>query len=99
LATVTANGSGAWSAIMPALSNGPHVLLIIAQDVAGNISPAASTTITVNVPAGGSSSSSGGGGGGGGGCGLGSGLGAFLLALMFGLRLVLFRGSREQARA
>ncbi len=82
LATVTANGSGAWTATLSTLANGLHTLAITAQDAAGNISAATAATVTVNVPAGSSSGSSSSSSGG---CGLGSGTSASLLLFMSGL--------------
>jgi hypothetical protein len=80
LATVTANGSGAWTATLTTLANGLHTLAITAQDAAGNISVAAAATVTVNVPAGSSDDSDSSGN-----CGLGSGTSASLLLFISGL--------------
>ncbi len=84
--TTIADGSGAWSwtPVVP-LSQGTHVLTVIAVDTAGNSSTASATT-TVVVPGGsvgGSSVSSGSdSGGGGGGCGGGALVGVLLLINM-----------------
>ena len=92
LATVTANGSGAWTATLTTLANGLHTLAITAQDAAGNISSAATTTVTVNVPAGSSSSSDSNSGK----CGFGSGTSAASL-LLFMSGLMFLRRRRKDS--
>ncbi|ALV91137.1 Ig-like domain-containing protein [Pantoea vagans] len=48
LGSTTASGTGAWSFVSPALSNGTHPLSVTVKDAAGNVSPA-STTVSVIV--------------------------------------------------
>ncbi|WP_052696984.1 Ig-like domain-containing protein [Pantoea sp. SM3] len=48
LGSTTASGTGAWSFVSPALSNGTHPLSVTVKDAAGNISPA-STPVSVIV--------------------------------------------------
>ncbi|WP_234472838.1 Ig-like domain-containing protein [Pantoea sp. S61] len=48
LGSTTASGTGAWSFVSPALSNGTHPLSVTVKDAAGNVSPA-STPVSVIV--------------------------------------------------
>ncbi len=86
IATVTADGSGHWSVVLPTLSPGSHSLTVTANDAAGNTS-AASPAVVVTVPTGGStppptpvSSSSGSG------CGLGGAVAMVALLSLAGAR-------------
>ena len=52
LGSATANGSGAWSYLTSALSNGPHSLTATATDAAGNVSSASSAyAVTIDTTA------------------------------------------------
>ncbi|MEZ3500634.1 Ig-like domain-containing protein [Pantoea sp. KPR_PJ] len=51
LGTTTVGSNGQWSFVSPTLSNGPHTLNVTATDVAGNVSPSASVTLTVDTVA------------------------------------------------
>ena len=48
LATVTTGADGTWSTTLPALADGPHVLIATATDAAGNIS-APSTPLSLTI--------------------------------------------------
>ena len=49
LGTTTVGSNGQWSFVSPTLSNGAHTLNVIATDAAGNSSPGASVTLTVDT--------------------------------------------------
>ncbi|MDO6410148.1 Ig-like domain-containing protein, partial [Pantoea phytobeneficialis] len=51
LGTVTAGSNGAWSFTTSTLADGPHTLNVTATDAAGNVSPNASVTLTVDTAA------------------------------------------------
>lgn len=51
LGTATVGGSGSWSFITPALSNGAHTLNVTQTDAAGNVSPQASVTLRIDTVA------------------------------------------------
>ncbi|ADU70507.1 Ig-like domain repeat protein [Pantoea sp. At-9b] len=51
LGTTTAGSNGAWSFVTSTLSNATHTLNVTATDAAGNVSPTASVTITVDTVA------------------------------------------------
>ncbi|MDZ7277432.1 Ig-like domain-containing protein [Pantoea eucrina] len=51
LATVTAGSGGAWSYISSTLADGLHTLNVTATDAAGNVSPNAAVTFTVDTTA------------------------------------------------
>ncbi|MCE0489776.1 Ig-like domain-containing protein [Pantoea sp. Mb-10] len=51
LATVTAGSNGAWSYISSTLADGLHTLNVTATDAAGNVSPNAAVTFTVDTTA------------------------------------------------
>jgi hypothetical protein len=89
IATATADGAGAWSVTLPALSAGSHALTVTASDAAGNAS-GASPAVMVTVPgAGGPAApppvSSGSGGGRSCGAGAAAAL-SILLSIAAGLR-------------
>jgi VCBS repeat-containing protein len=51
LGTTTVGSNGTWSFVSTALSNGAHTLNVTATDAAGNVSPNASTTLTIDTVA------------------------------------------------
>ena len=51
LGTTTVGSGGTWSFVSTALSNGVHTLNVTATDAAGNVSPNASTTLTIDTVA------------------------------------------------
>ena len=49
LGSVTAGSGGAWSFVTPALAEGAHTFNVTASDAAGNVSPNATLTLTVDT--------------------------------------------------